>query len=208
MSDRRVERTERHRDEGVYSARVQEDKKEQQKFTHLPENDKKILLATFFSYLKKMFDTFSPSKKFAGKIVDQQSIVENLQKLKNLLEKLGKKNLSASSDFAIQLSDLWICIVDDFDNIEILERKNLQEVASFREMMDQIKNFPPDSEHRFGYYLLEHAGKDWLPFPFIEILEKLHKEHVTDSKTSNLTSWLKKIDGVITNLKSTLPFNL
>ncbi|NGX38259.1 MAG: hypothetical protein K1000chlam2_01431, partial [Chlamydiae bacterium] len=101
MSDRRVERTERHRDEGVYSARVQEDKKEQQKFTHLPENDKKILLATFFSYLKKMFDTFSPSKKFAGKIVDQQSIVENLQKLKNLLEKLGKKNLSASSDFAI-----------------------------------------------------------------------------------------------------------
>ena len=85
MSDRRVERTERPRDEGVYSPRVQEDKKEHEKFTQISEDNKKILVATFCSYLKKMFDAFSPSKKFAGKIVDQQSIIENLEQLKNSL---------------------------------------------------------------------------------------------------------------------------
>ena len=116
--------------------------------------------------------------------------------------------MSTSSDFANDLSIIWIRLVEDFDNIEILERKNLQEVASFRVMMDEIKNFPPDSDHRFGYYLLEHAGKDWLPFPFIEMLARLHQEHVMDSKTSTLSAWFKKIDGVITNLKSALPFKL
>ncbi len=207
MNDRRIDRVERPRDEGLYSSRMEEKKKEKEKFSKdLPEEDKKILLATFFSYLKKMFDTFSPSKQFAGKVIDQQSIIENLQNVKKLLQKLSKENLSNSPEFATALSNAWGVLLEDFDKVEILERKHLQEIASFRKMLDAIKNYPPDSEHRFGFYLLQHAGKDWLPFPFIEILEKLHKEHLEDPKTSTLSRWFKLINKVMENLKVQMPF--
>jgi len=204
-----VERTERPRDEGVYSSRIERDKKEKGKYSKgPPDKEKQLLLATFFSYLKKMFDNFSPSKKLAGKVVDQHVIIEHLEKFKKILEKLSQKDLSNSADYAIELSDIWANLIEDFDTIEILERKNLQDVATFREMMDLIKNYPPDSEHHFGYYLLQHAGKDWLPFPFMEMLETLHKEHITTPETSSLTEWLKLIDKVIANLKKHISFKL
>ena len=209
MVDRRVDRVERPRDEGVYVSRLGKDKKEKQKYSKLPaDQDKKLLLATFFSYLKKMFDTFSPSKKIAGKVVDIQSIVEHLEAFKKLLEKLGKQDLSSSSDFATELSDQWSLILEDFDTIEIMQRKEANKTTDFRKMMDAIKNYPPESEHRFGFYLLQHAGKDWLPFPFIEILEKLHKDHLDSAKSSTLTLWLSLINQVIENLKQGLPFKV
>lgn len=204
-----VERTERPRDEGVYVPRIEEDKKEKGKYSHLRDDSgKKILIATFFSCLKKMFDAFSPSKNLAGKVVDQQAIIENLLYFKKLLTQLSEENLSNSSDFATNLSSGWAQLLGDFENVEILERKNLQEIATFRKMIDMIKNYPPDSEHCFGYYLLQQAGKDWLPFPFIEILETLHKQHQQNSKTSTLASWFTLIDAVIANLKDQLPFKL
>ncbi len=60
MVDRPLDRVERPRDEGVYADRI-EDKKKEGKYSQVPPKDgKQILLATFFSYLKKMFDAFSP----------------------------------------------------------------------------------------------------------------------------------------------------
>lgn len=208
MVDGPIDPTERHRDEGMYVSRIERDRQEHEKFSRIEPSDKKVMVATFFSYLKRMFDTFSPSKKLAGKIVDQQKILENLLLFKKLLEKLGHENLSNQSDFATELSKVWSRLLEDFENIEILERKNLQEIASFRKMMDSIKNYPPDSEHRMGYYLLQQAGKDWLPFPFIEILKKLHIEYQADPKKSTLSVWFALIDGVIKNIKSLLPFKL
>jgi len=209
MSDRRVDRVERPRDEGMYVSRIGEDKKEKQKYSQLPaDKDKKLLLATFFSYLKKMFDTFSPSKKIAGNVVDIHGMIEHLRAFKNSLEKLGKQDLSNSSEYATELSDRWSLILDDFDTVEIMRRKEAKKTTDFREMMDAIKNYPPESEHRFGYYLLQHAGKDWLPFPFIEILEKLHRDHLENEKSSTLTQWFSLIDQVIENLKQGLPFKV
>lgn len=200
MVDRPLDRVERPRDEGVYADRI-EDKKKESKYSQVPPKDgKQIMLATFFSYLKKMFDTFSPSKQLVSKVVDQQKIIENLLHFKKLLVKLSEQNLSNSAEFAAALSKSWCILLEDFDTIEIMERKNLKEVASFREMMNTIKNYPPDSEHRFGFYLVQQAGTDWLPFPFIEMLSKLHTE------SSTLSSWFKQIDGVIANLSVQQPF--
>ncbi len=207
MVDRGVDRTERHRDEGLYIPRVENEKKEREKFSPLPpEEDEQILLATFFGYLKKIFDAFSPSKKIAGQVIDLQAIIENLKHLKRLLEQLSQKDVSKSAEFATELSDVWCSLLENFDNTEVIERKNLQEVASFREMLDTIKSYPPNSEHRFGYYLLQHAGKDWLPFPFIEILETLHKGYKGDGENSTLAKWCQLVDSVIANLQAKFPF--
>lgn len=202
-----VERTERPRDEGVYSARIQEDKKEKGKFSELPSgNEKKILSATFFNYLKRLFDTFSPSKNLAGKVIAQQTLVDQLEELKALLQNLESENLSNSPEFAIALSDIWCLIIDGFDQFEVMERGNLKKLSSFRKLIDTIKNYPEDSEHRLGFYLLQHAGKDWLPFPFIEILSTLHQNHQEDAKNSTLRIWTSEIDEVIDHLKKGIPF--
>lgn len=198
--DRR--RVERHRDEGLYVPKVQEEKKGKEKFSELPpEKSNKILFATFFHYVKELIDNFSSSKKLAGKIIDLQMIAQNLDLFKRRLAKLEKKDLSQSADYATSLSEIWRSLMEDFENMEIMERKNLQKVAHFRQLIDVVKNYPPESEHRFGYYLLKQAGKDWLPFPFIDILSDLHKQHQKDAEKSTLTKWKKLIDKTIESLK-------
>ncbi|MBS0630103.1 MAG: hypothetical protein JSS30_07785 [Verrucomicrobia bacterium] len=206
MVDRPLDRVDRPRDEGVYVSRIEDKKKESKYSPQPPKETKQILLATFFSYLKKMFDTFSPSKQLVSKVVDQQKIIENLLLFKKLLEKLSEKDLSQSAEFASKLSTTWCLLLEDFDTIEIMERKNLKEISNFREMMSNMKNYPPESEHRLGYYLVQHAGQDWLPFPFIEILSKLHTQHQAGPKTSTLSSWFKQIDTVIAGLSLNQPF--
>ena len=207
MGDRPVERVERPRDEGLYSARVEPDKKGKEKFSKTsPERE--ILFATFFSYLKKLFDAFSPSKELAGKVIDQQSIINRLQQLNKLLVRLGEKDLSTSSEYATELSDLWCLIVEDFEHVQIMERNDLKKIAEFRNLLESIKHYPKDSEHHLGYYLLQHTGKDWLPFPFIEMLEALHTEKRQQSEKNTLSKWQSEIAIVIKNLQSTLPFKL
>lgn len=208
MGDRRIERTDRPRDEGLYPERIGKEKKEKEKFSkHPAKQEKEILFATFFSYLKSLFDTYSPSKKLAGKVLDVHAMITHLETLNSLLQDLSDKDLSNSPEFAAKLSEIWKALLEDFDNVEIMERKNLGQVASFREMMHVIKNYPPDSDHHFGYYLLNQAGKDWLPFPFIEMLERLHTEYREEEEESTLNSWMQLIQTVIANLKAGLPFN-
>lgn len=199
MSDSRIDRP---RDEHIYVPRIEKDKKEKEKFTPIPaDNAKKILFASFFSYITNLFNTFSPSKKMTGKLIDQQVLIHHLQILKNLLQKLMEADTSNSADFAYALSNTWHYILDDFENLEILERKNLGKIASFREMIQAIKNYPAGSEHRLGYYLIMQAGKNWLPFPFIEILSQLHKNHKNHLEKSILHHWIQNIDKVIADLQ-------
>lgn len=205
---RRVDRPEGPRDEGMYTPKIQEDKKEKEKFAPLPEDkDKQILFATFFSYLKNLFDTFSPSKKIAGRVIDLQEIANNLAEFKKVLMRLEKEDLSNDAAFATELSTIWEKLVDDFHEIEVIKRKNMKEIAAFRKVMDTIKLYPVDSEHRLGYYLLEHAGQDWLPFPFIEILLRLHKDHEKEKNESTLSRWHILIDQAIEAIEMHLPFN-
>jgi len=206
MGDYRSERVDRHRDEGLYTDQIEKDRKEREEFSEQESEETKILFATFFNQLKTFFGLISPSKKFAGKAIDKQEAVDHLREFKRLLKALGTTNLSNSSEYATDLSDAWCKLIDDFDNIEIIERKTLSEVSQFRETMDTIKNYPLESEHRLGYYLLEHAGKDWLPFPFIEILEALHTEHQSNTKKSTLTKWVSLIDQTIEKLTPNLLF--
>lgn len=202
MADIPSNRIDRPRDEHIYVSRIEKDKKGKEKFTDIPpENAKKILFASFFSYLTNLFNSFSPSKKMTGRLIDQQSIIENLRLFKELLEELAKKDLSKSNEYASDLSLIWHHLLDDYENLEIIERKNLIKIVPFRELIYTIKNYPENSEHHFGYYLLMQAGNDWLPFPFIEILSELHLNHKKHGDKSTLVSWIKMIDKAIDELE-------
>lgn len=202
MGDYRSERVDRRRDEDFVAEQIEKDRRDKEKFKPTESDEKKILFAAFFYQLKNFFNLFSSPKKFTATVIDKQDAVDHLRQYKYLLKGLGQQNLSHSSDYAAELSDTWQKLVDDFEKLEIMEKQGLVKVSVFREMIDVMKTYPPDSEHRLGYYLLQQIGKGWLPFPFIEILEGLHKEHQQDTKQSTLTRWIHWIDQTILSLET------
>ncbi len=197
----------RPRDEGVLVPRIEKEKKAREELDkNFLDRSQKILYATFVTYLKKLFDSFSSKGKLAGKVVDLSQPIEHLEAFKTHLQVLSKEDQSQNPKFAIQLSELWHKLTDDFDNMQVLERKNLSRLVRFRQFLDSIKRFPPQSDHTLGFYLIEHAGKDWLPFPYIEILSDLHKQFKADENHSMLKRWISDIDLIIGDFEELTKF--
>ena len=201
MSDFGKGRIDRPRDKGVYVPPIEGDRHEKEPYRQIPPEEKKILSATFFSYLNKLFQVFSGDRELSGRIVDRMAIVERLRALQHLLADLQKEDLSQSVKYTCFLSDLWSDILEDLDIVTIMERKELKKSSGMRKLVDSIKRHPKGAEHPIGYYLMEHAGKDWIPFPFIEILSALHKEHQEHPKASTLKQWDTLFEEVIESLK-------
>jgi hypothetical protein len=202
MSDFRKGRIDRHRDEGIYVPPIEGDRKEKEGYRHLPSSEKKILSATFFNYLKKLFGVFSGSRELGGRIVDRMAIVDRLRALQGLLMRLMSEDLSQSVSYASEFSDLFGETLEDLAIVTIMERKELKKSSGMRELVDAIKHYPKnEEEHPLGFYLMEHAGKDWIPFPFINQLSSLYEEHQKAPDKSTLTQWDRLFDEVIENLK-------
>lgn len=202
MSEFRKGRVDRHRDEGIYVPPIEGDRKEKEPYRQLPPGEKKILSATFFSYLKKLFNVFSDSRELGGRIVDRMAIVDRLRALQQLLARLQSEDLSQSIAFASELSDLFGEALEDLAIVTIMERKELKKSSGMRQLVEAIKRYPKsEDEHPLGFYLMEHAGKDWIPFPFIDQLASLYKEHQENPSKSTLRQWDHLFEEVVKNLK-------
>ena len=68
--------------------------------------------------------------------------------------------------------------------------------------IESVQKYPENDEHSLGYYLTEYAGSDWLPFPFMEILQNLHFSHQTDPHNSYLSQWVKTLKEIISKIQS------
>lgn len=190
---------ERHRDEGVIVSRIERDKKGKEEFVkEVPDSVKMILAASILVYLKKLFDSY-PIKFQTNEDLEsnQVQILTSLQAFQNLLEHLGSKDQSNQPRYAHQLSELWHKLIEDFNILAQLERKNQKILLKLKFFLDEINHYPADQEHSFGYYLKEHAGEDWLPFPYMDILSKLHKEYVRKPNESHLSKWISMIDEIL-----------
>jgi len=204
-SDSRIDRP---RDEGIIVSPVEGERKEKQQFSKDPAGSpKNVLVAAFFTYLKKLFDSLSGKSKFEATLIDRQQILEDLFAFRKLLQILSQEDQSNNPEFTLQLSELWHNLLDDFNHVELLERKNPKKVAPFKKFLNKIKDFPPNQDHRLGYYLTEYVGKEWLPFPYMEILSKLHKSYQANPAQNTLQEWLALIDEIVVQLggKSGLP---
>jgi len=202
MTDIQKGRIDRPRDEGIIVPRIERERKEKEGYRQLPaDSEKRILSATFFSYLEKLFHAFSGDRQLTGRIIDRMAIVDNLRSFQQLISKLKSEDFSQSPKFASDLSESWHQILEDYDTVLIMERKELKKSSGFRQFVDAIKHYPKGADHPLGYYLMEQAGKDWLPFPFIDLLRALYKEHKEKPSSSTLINWDRLIEEVIESLK-------
>lgn len=125
-----------------------------------------------------------------------EGTLRHLLALKTSFEVLKKEDRSQDVKFLNDLSNNWIALLEEnlhFENDEI--------DSKFRLLMRKILSYPEQPKHSFGYYLTEYAGQKWVPFPYMELIQKIHREHEKNPTGSALTEWNLLLSRIISLLK-------
>lgn len=178
--------------------RVEQNKKSSHSFnqflTDLTRPSSGSLLVAFF---KKFTMHFSFKNKISTKALKQ-----DLLELKQLFILLSAEDLSHQLEFIQKLSLLWHKIIEDCNPISFSLLKDSSFLKKILEFIQIIHHFPPEEDHSLGYYLQEHVGEKWVPFPFMELLQELHEEYQKTQDKSNLAKWIENISLIVNDLPS------
>lgn len=177
--------------------RVEQNKKSNHSFSQFPAdltypNPSSILV----SFLKKFTMHFSFKNK-----ISTTALKQDLLELKQLFILLSIEDLSHQLEFIQKLSLLWHKIIEDCNPISLSLSKGSDFLKKAADFIQIINHFPVNEDHSLGYYLQEHVGEKWVPFPFMELLQGLHEEYQIQSK-SHLADWIKILSLIIDELPS------
>lgn len=182
---------EKYRVEALERDRLAKEEKQKK----APEEPKKeiALGAQLLLLFNKLVELFEEATERGLTPKAEKKIGENLFSLKDSLEKMKREDFSQDSIFLGQVSQQWHQLLDD----ALKFKRSTPLAIRFIALIKSIESYPENSEHTLGYYLMEHAGKRWLPFPFMELVQKMHKDHQKDPYSSILTLWTAKIDELL-----------
>ncbi len=158
--------------------------------------------AALISYLKKILTAFGSKEKYTGYLSHQKQLAEDAFALRELLLNLAKEDLSHHPDFTQKLGQLWHNLLDDCNLHEPTRSSTSETEEKIKFFISQVQNFPPDADHTLGYYFTEYAGKDWIPFPFMELLQKLHEEYCANPSASVLQNWITLLNDALSAPKN------
>lgn len=164
------------------------------------KNPRGLLMACLSAYVRKMALLLA-SRPIAGRksaIADELEL--ELSAFKNVLVDLTKKDVSRDPDYAQHLSQVWHQLLESANLVEFLERKKTDVLVQLKTLIETFNHYPAKQEHSLGYYMTEFAGKEWLPFPFMEQLHLLYEDFASHKKESQLFHWISSIDLILANL--------
>jgi len=175
--------------------------KEKQK-EEFPEEDspekKSIIFAYVLMLLHRLFELFHGMPEKGISAESEKGIRTHLLRLFAFFETMKKEDRSQDIDFLNALSKTWENILED----ALLFKKSSILAKEFRKLVDDIQHYPPKQSHTLGYYLSEYAGQKWLPFPYMELIQKIHQEYLRLRTQSALESWTKSIEQLLILMKS------
>jgi hypothetical protein len=148
---------------------LDKDKRREERLPAKQDSKAQILGAYFLVWLRKLLDFFAKPPSSEKNL--------HLLSFRKGLERLQKEDLSQDGSFLGHLAEDWHFLLQD---------------PKLQSLIQKIESYPPDSEHSFGYYLSAYAGESWLPLPFMEMVQKMHRE----SETSPLSEWISQIDSL------------
>lgn len=175
---------------------IEKDRKEKEPFTSLKSATRSQIYATLLSFFKKILSTFSSKEKGQAAVFDLQRLIENIIAFRKQLVVLSLEDQSHNPDFTQQFSDLWHRLLDDCNALSSSQGTS-EIVAKMKFFISQVQNFPPGADHTLGYYFTEYAGKDWIPFPFMELLQHLHEEYNASPVISVLNNWITLLNEIL-----------
>lgn len=156
-------------------------------------SSKTVTKLAVFLKLQEKIEKFFQMKDV---IVLQNELFSYLKTLKKEFDLLSKTNVSQDITFCEELSKNWHLILDF-----IIAYKDLFKSESLfselKKLIEEIHKYPENSDHPLGYYLTKFVGGKWLPFPFMEILEKLHEEYLLKGDKSTLAKWTRNIEDIV-----------
>lgn len=168
-------------------------------YTGLKNSTRAQVFATLASYFKKVLSTFSTKGQSQELVYDQKRLINNALAFKKLLMTLAKEDQSHNPDFTEQLSQLWHNLLDDCNSSSALAGAPIDILEKTKFFISQIQNFPPGADHTLGFYFTGYAGKDWIPFPFMELLQDLHNEYQASPVISVLQNWISLLDDILSD---------
>src|SRR5579871_2640489 len=154
---------------------IEQDKKEREPYSSLKNATRSQVFATLVSFFNKFLSIFS-SKGRGQTVFDLKHLIDTVKSFKEQLVLLSLEDQSHNPDFTLHLSELWHTLLDDCNSLS-LATDTSEILTKLKFFISQVKNFPPGADHTLGYYFTEYAGKDWIPFPFMELLKQLHEEY-------------------------------
>lgn len=174
---------------------IEKDKKEREPFGDLKNATRTQTFAALVAYFKKFLSAFK--SKGRPLAFDLQRLIEHVAAFRQLLITLSREDQSHNPDFTQRLTELWHNLLEDCNSLSPTIEASSEIYAKIKFFITQVQNFPPDSDHPLGYYFLESAGKDWIPFPFMEILQNLHEEHTSSPIISVLHQWTTLLNEIL-----------
>jgi hypothetical protein len=155
--------------------------------------DEKLGIASFLLQLfHKVVDFFLEGKAHSSAALAK----ENLLKLKTSLEILKKEDRSQDMEFLSHLAKMWRQSLEDS-----LHFTNNETALKFKTLAKKIQHYPENQTHTFGYYLAEYINPKWIPFPYMELIQKIHTEHENNPTSSSLAEWTNLIDEIASLLQ-------
>ena len=177
---------------------IEKDKEEKEaRYKGLRDADESQTFAALLSYFKKILSSSPFKEKGQGALFDQFELLDKVLAFRTLLLLLSKEDLSHNPDFTLQLSLLWHALLDDFKSLPRTSDDSSDTFTQIKFFIDQIQNYPLGADHTLGYYFTEYAGKEWIPFPFMELLQRLHEEFNASPSNSTLGNWITLLNDLL-----------
>jgi hypothetical protein len=157
-----------------------------------PPKGKEGLAAQILQVLQKALDYFI--EKHTGTKSAEIEARKNLTALKKAFEILKNEDRSQDVDFLNELAKIWNQVLETTLHLDA------EVSAPFKILAKKILHYPENQTHTLGYYLTEYAGQKWVPFPYMELIQKIHSEHEKNPSSSPLTEWVQLIDEALSLL--------
>jgi len=130
---------------------------------------------------------------------EHSELVENLHSLISTLQCMKDNDQSQSPRFYQQFAHTWNALLHNYQMIALHRAKQTFHIDSntLNLLISDIDHYPPEEDHKLGFYLRKYGGEGWLPMPFREILLKLHIEHHANQENSTLSKWSELITRIL-----------
>jgi hypothetical protein len=152
-----------HMHEEIKTEPVKDQKSQKDIELNLPAGRFNLLVLAYLTA-----QTLLESIRSTESLKTPQKVIDSLKEFINVFKELEATDLSAEWRYSEKLSRAWAKIKDHMEEASY-------PTTALKEMISAFDHYPEKGDHSLGYYLSLHAGEQWIPFPFMEILRNLHE---------------------------------
>ncbi len=165
-----------------------------------PAEDKRPrAYVAFLIFIQKLTTSLGKEKEGTLEEMSEDALTGDIQELKQILQIMMDVDQSENGTFCAQFSATWHRLLQGIQILSHTKRKALIDADKLKAFLAGVGNYPPNEDHKLGFYLSEFAGENWMPLPFREILKCLFSDHRVNQSHSTLMQWVELINEILQN---------